>query len=357
MIWLVCSTLLVCVKHVVAPLEPWIIATFVSWSLTILAGSRNEFGVLVLGAIVESWGVTHKVLLWFSLRHKHGSPISCTSLKHPLGCRLVGAELVEATPLFIVAWAKIVFRPLVHLHVVLVISIEFLFIFIPWWFWAKTDLTLGYRLESWKDRVAATSHLLHIASDGIALVIVLDLILIVFGSLSDGFLVLLNVGLCLKLWVDWFVDWVTFLEGHWVRFAHLFSGVLFLGWSCGVVLGFRIDRITMVILPRTRHRCLGRTLGEPPLSRSEHAALRGDLLVSRLLIILSWARCRTFQPILSESPLVCVESGINLVVSLILLCLLLNQTRNGISARSWFLLVGLFVFVAVEAFYCGAEKL
>lgn len=113
----------------------------------------------------------------------------------------------------------------------------------------------------------------------------------------------------------------------------------------------------MVILPRTRHRCLGRTLGEPPLSRSEHAALRGDLLVSRLLIILSWARCRTFQPILSESPLVCVESRINLVVSLILLCLLLNQTRNGISARSWFLLVGLFVFVAVEAFYCGAEKL
>lgn len=239
----------------------------------------------------------------------------------------------------------------------LVISIQFLFVFIPWWFWAKTDLTLGYRLESWKDRVAATSHFLYIACDRICLVIVLDLILIVFSRLSDGFLVLLDVRLCLKLGMDWFMDGFTFLEAHWVWLAHHFSRVLFLGWPSSIVLAFRIDRITVIILPRTWNLRLSRTLGEPPLSRSKHAALGGDFLISQILIILSWARCGTFQPIIIESPFVCVESRINLIMCLILLGLCLNKTRNRVRTRTWLLFFGLFVFVAVEAFYSGAEKL
>ena len=357
MICQVWSTLLVCVKHIVAPLEPRIIATFVSWSLTVLAGSRNLLGFLVIGTIVESWCVTHKVLLRFSLRHEHGSSISGSGLEDLLSCRLIVVELVEATSLLIVAWTKIVFWPLVHLHVMLVISIELLFIFISWWFWAKTDLALWYRLESWKDRVAATSHFLHITGDRICLVIVLDLILVVFSSLSDGFLVLLNIRLCLQLWMYRLVDRFTFLDTHRIWLAHLFSHVLFLGCPSRIVLGFRIDRIPMIILPRTWHRRLGRTLRKPPLGRSKHTALRSDFLVSLILIILSWARCSTFQCVLLESPFVCVESRINLVVSLILLGLRLNETRNGICTRSWFLSLGLFVLVAVEAFYCWAEEL
>lgn len=153
------------------------------------------------------------------------------------------------------------------------------------------------------------------------------------------------------------MDRFTFLEGHRVRFAHLVASVLFLGWSGSIVLGFRIDSVTMIVLPRTWHRCLGRALGESPLSRPEHATLRSDLLVPHSLIILSWARCGTFLPSLIEAPFVCVESGINLVVCLILMSLRFNKTRNGICARSWLLPFGLFVFVAVEAFYGGAEKL
>lgn len=116
--------------------------------MTVLAGSRNELGFLVIGTVVESWGVTHKVLLRFGLRHKHGSPIGSASLEDLLSCRLVVVQLVEAASLFVVAWAEIVFGPLVHLHVMLVVSVQFLFIFIAWWFGAKTDLTLGYRLQS-----------------------------------------------------------------------------------------------------------------------------------------------------------------------------------------------------------------
>lgn len=70
------------------------------------------------------------------------------------------------------------------------------------------------------------------------------------------------------------------------------------------------------------------------------------------MVVLSWARCHALEPVIVKTPLIRVESGINLAICILLGLVSLYETRNGVAARSWFLFLGLPVFVAVETFDC-----
>lgn len=116
-----------CKQHVVAAFEPWVKASNIPLSRSILSRARCYSFTFSVLRILPSWCPTHKVLAGFTLWHL---TVTFDNIELWLFC-----VLIKATFALIISWAKEVFG---FLNIGL-----FLIIFLmKWWLRTKANVTL-----------------------------------------------------------------------------------------------------------------------------------------------------------------------------------------------------------------------